>query len=272
MLKKLKYIKKFSNIENIFMKQKITYRFIFIILFQIIFFYSLNANQLTTIDSRIKTYIYNPNEVFPIILHHGYHTHIDFPKSEYIKNIIVGNPTDWEIEGRGNQIFLQTHSKNAHTNMTVISSKRTYEFDLIARNHSDENDYELAYAIKFYYPENDKVGSGLAKTQDNFYFESEKGFSSSSISSLIRGKINTNYIFYGNSEFAPVIAFNDLRYTYIKFKNGKIPKMRLYDKFNKRLKANIFLYEDYIIIDKILLKIKIFSGSEPVIILNKNLL
>lgn len=236
--------------------------------FLILNFLNLNStysNQPTTIDSRIKTYIYNPNEVFPIVLHYGYHTHIDFPSSEYVKNITVGNPVDWEIETRGNQIFLQTHSKNAHTNMTVITSKRTYEFDLIAKNHSPENDFELAYAIKFFYPDD-------SKSKDNFNFNYDKNFSSGSISDLIRGKINANYVFYGKSEIAPHVVFNDARFTYIKFQKDQKPKIKLYDKNNRRLRSNIFLYNGYIIIDKILVKIKLIYGNDCVILVNKNLI
>ena len=238
----------------------------FLIIFIQLFFIKNIAysNQPTTIDSRIKTYIYNPNEVFPVILHHGYHTHIDLPKNEYIKNVIVGNPVDWEIEARGNQIFLQTHSKSAHTNMTVITSKRTYEFDLIAKNHSTENDYELAYAIKFFYPENN--------SDNGLKFNYDKNLNYGGISNLIRGKINTNYVFYGKWGLAPITAFNDARFTYLKFQNGHIPKIKLYDKNNKRLKANIFLYNNYIIIDKILLKIKLISENECIVLVNKNLI
>lgn len=242
----------------------IIYFFVFLFVCQFLNLENSHSNQPTTIDSRIKTYIYNPNEVFPIVLHYGYHTHIDFPSSEYVKNITVGNPVDWEIETRGSQIFLQTHSKSAHTNMTVVTSKRTYEFDLIAKNHSAENDFELAYAVKFFYPEEGG--------ENGFKFNYDKNFNSVGISDLIRGKINANYVFYGKEEISPSVIFNDSRFTYIKLKKEQRPKIKLYDKNNRKLRANIFLYNDYIVIDKILVKIKLVYGNECVILVNKNLI
>lgn len=244
--------------------KKLVYLLIFSIIQTNLSNHQLSADQPITMDSRIKTYIYNPNEVFPVILHYGYHTHIDLPKNEYIKNIIIGNPVDWEINSKNNQIFLQTHSKSAHTNMTVITSKRTYEFDLIARPHSRENDYELAYAIKFFYPEDH------LKNYDNSNSYNIKN--NVNITDLIRGKINTNYVFHGKSELSPKIVFNDNRFTYIKFDHGMIPKIKLYDKNNKDLTAHVFIYDNYLIIDKILLKIKFTINNECITIINKNLI
>jgi type IV secretory pathway VirB9-like protein len=35
-----------------------------------------------TSDHRIKTYIYNPNEVYLIVVHSGFQSHIEFAKGE----------------------------------------------------------------------------------------------------------------------------------------------------------------------------------------------
>lgn len=224
--------------------------------------YAISYNEPITMDSRIKTYIYNQNEVFPIILHHGYHSHIDFPKSEFVQNIIIGNPVDWDITNRNNQIFLQTYSHNAHTNMTVITNKRTYEFDLIARNNTEEADYELAYAIRFYYPE-DNVEL-VADTEEGCYENYLE------IDDIIKGRVNANYIFYGSGDTTPIVAFNDARFTYLKFKEGvKIPKIETFERNNRVKKAKIFYYNGYVIIDNIFPEIRLFCEGESVLLINK---
>ncbi len=250
-------------IKKIYLQRNLMKKLYFLI-FCFIFLLSKNlySNQPTTIDSRIKTYIYNPNEVFPVVLHVGYLTHIDFPKNEMVMSIEVGNPVDWEIKNKGHQIFLKNYSKSARTNMMVKTTKRTYEFELIGRSHSAENDYELAYAIKFFYPDNNNGG---------LKFNYDKNLNYSGISDIIRGKINRNYVFYGKSELLPITVFNDARFTYLKFSSSKIPKIRLYDKNNKKLNANIFLYNNYMIIDKVVMKVKLVWGNECLILVNKNL-
>lgn len=232
-----------------------------------------SAETPVTMDSRVKTYIYNPNEVFPIILHYGYHSHIDFPKSEIVKNIIIGNPADWDITNNGNRIFLQTYSKEAHTNMTIITNKRTYEFDLIARNEEKEiegkngekilvkdTDYDLAYAISFYYPEDNSIVD-TKQTDDANRMTLD-------ISDLITGKVNTNYVYSGDSEITPITAFNDKKFTYLKFKNEKfIPKIDTMGA--KKKKVQIFSYNGYIIINDVFPKIRLSSGRKIAFIINK---
>ena len=216
-----------------------------------------------TMDSRVKTYIYNPNEVFPIVLHYGYHSHIDFPKSEFIKNIIVGNPSDWEITNRGSRIFLQTYSKSAHTNMTIITSKRTYEFDLLAKGDLKETDYDLAYAIRFYYPEEKSIDIKNFDKRDSELITLD-------IKDLIKGSINANYIYVGDQDITPIVAFNDEKFTYLKFKDEKfIPKIEIIG--SKKQRVKIFSYNGYIIIDHVFPKIKLSMNKKSAMIINKTL-
>jgi type IV secretion system protein VirB9 len=221
------------------------------------------ADEPVTMDSRIKTYIYNPNEVFPVILHYGYHNHIDFPKNEFIKNIIVGNRADWEITNSGNRIFLQTYSRQAHTNMTVITNKRTYEFDLVAKGELHETDYDLAYAIKFYYPEE-------AKVVDTKFNQEENG-ETGEISDLVQGKINANYVYRGDTEVTPLVAFNDEKFTYLKFREGVVPKVETFTKNGKKQEVKIFSYNGYIIVNNIFPRIKLSYNRKSAYIYNKGL-
>ena len=52
------------------------------ILFVIIMLFTsvANASMTRVTDSRIKTYIYNPNEVYLLVLHYGFRSHIEFAK------------------------------------------------------------------------------------------------------------------------------------------------------------------------------------------------
>lgn len=225
------------------------------------FDYEAVAQEPVTMDSRIKTYIYNPNEVFPVILHYGYHNHIDFPKNEFITNVIVGNRADWDITNNGNRIFLQTYSRSAHTNMTVITNKRTYEFDLIAKGELQETDYDLAYAIRFYYPEE-------AKVVDAKYDENESPVTME-ISDLVKGKINANYVYKGDPDLTPIVAFNDDRHTYLKFKNNITPKVETYSKNGAKKEVKVFSYNGYIIINNIFSKIRLSYNKKVVNLYNK---
>jgi type IV secretion system protein VirB9 len=221
------------------------------------------SSEPVTMDSRVKTYIYNPNEVFPVVLHYGYHTHIDLPKNEFVKNIMIGNPADWDIVNNNNKIFLQTYSKEAHTNMTLITNKRTYEFDLVARSDGADADYDLAYAIKFYYPEENSIVD-TKQTEDISKMTLD-------IADLIKGNVNANYVYSGDSEVTPVIAFNDDKFTYLKFKDEKlIPKIKAIG--YKKETVQIFSYNGYIIINNVFPRIELSNGKKVAFIVNKAVL
>lgn len=106
-----------------------------------------------TTDSRIKTYIYSPNEVFLLVLHYGFQSHIEFSKGEVIDTITLGDTYAWKIAPIDNRLFIRPMEKNIRTNMTIITNKKTYQFDLVAKELEDGEEKDLVYLVRFYYPE-----------------------------------------------------------------------------------------------------------------------
>lgn len=106
-----------------------------------------------TTDNRIKTYIYNPNEVYLLVLHFGFQSHIEFAKGEEIQTISLGDSYAWKISPLGNRLFMKPLEKNMRTNMTIITNKRTYQFDIVSKELGvDEEEKDLVYVVRFYYP------------------------------------------------------------------------------------------------------------------------
>ena len=107
-----------------------------------------------TTDSRIKTYIYNPNEVYLLVVHYGFQSQMEFAKGEEVQTISLGDAYAWKITPLGNRLFIKPMEKNIRTNMTVLTNKRSYQFDIVAREMDDEDDADLVYVVRFYYPSN----------------------------------------------------------------------------------------------------------------------
>ena len=105
-----------------------------------------------TTDNRIKTYIYSPNEVYLLVLHHGFQSYIEFSKNEDIKQYILGDSYAWKITLSDNRLFIKPMESNIQTNMTVITNKRTYQFDIVARELEEGQERDLVYVMRFYYP------------------------------------------------------------------------------------------------------------------------
>jgi len=111
--------------------------------------------QLTT-DSRIKSYVYNPNEVYLLVLHFGFQSNIEFAKGEKVQTISLGDTYAWKITPLDNMLFIKPLEKNIRTNMTIITNKRKYQFDLVAKIFEEGEEEDLVYLIRFYYPKTSK--------------------------------------------------------------------------------------------------------------------
>lgn len=119
---------------------------------------AVKAQDAVVTDSRIKTLVYNPNDVFSLLMVYGYQSNIEFSSKEDIQTVSVGDRVGWQIVPSGHRLFIRPQEFGAHTNMTVITNKRAYQFDL--KSAPDENlpeSEELVYVARFFYPEDDKL-------------------------------------------------------------------------------------------------------------------
>ena len=171
---------------------------------------NLNASEVdapVTIDSRIKTFVYSENEIFPVVLHYGYQTAIEFGKDETIQTYSVGNQFVWQFSAIGRTLFIRPLEDNIVTNMTVITNKKRYYFELYSKMISGINDEEMSYVVRFFYPDNgsDKIKIKISedKSKDenidvikpyNFNYEIS-GLNKDKLSVVFDNKINTFFKF-----------------------------------------------------------------------------
>lgn len=114
--------------------------------------YGYDEDIPITTDSRIKTYVYSPNEVYLLVLHYGFQSHIEFAKNEKIETITLGDSYAWKITPLDNRLFIKPMEKDIRTNMTIITNVRTYQFDIVSKELEDGDEKDLVYVIRFYYP------------------------------------------------------------------------------------------------------------------------
>jgi type IV secretion system protein VirB9 len=101
--------------------------------------------------SRISLIYYSPDRVVAIAGHKAIQTMIEFGKDERIENVALGDSAAWQItpNKRANLIFLKPLMAKARTNMTVITDKRRYLFDL----YNGGPNSRAIYTVRFIYPE-----------------------------------------------------------------------------------------------------------------------
>jgi len=113
---------------------------------------ALNALTLPAAaqDPRLVEHLYNEWEVVRIDGRANVQATIVFGENELIENVAIGDSGSWQVtpNKRANLLFVKPLSETAATNMTVITSERTYLFDLVASPRT-----KPLYVMRFTYPE-----------------------------------------------------------------------------------------------------------------------
>lgn len=101
-------------------------------------------------DSRVVERHYSPETVYPIAGVMGIQTAILFGEEERIENIAVGDGSNWQItpNKRANILFIKPIATKKVTNLTVVTDRRTYLFELNSTNPKAVP----IYTMRFIYP------------------------------------------------------------------------------------------------------------------------
>ena len=85
-------------------------------------------------DARLKQVMYDEMEVFTLPGRVNVQASIVFGDDETIENVAIGNSQTWQVtpNKRANILFVKPLEARVATNLTVVTSKRTYLFDLVA--------------------------------------------------------------------------------------------------------------------------------------------
>lgn len=102
-----------------------------------------------TADTRVRSVLFVPDHVIGFTGKPGFQSSIRFADDERIENVAVGDSAAWQVtpNKRGNYLFIKPTVSGAHSNLMVITDRRTYLFDLNAPRGA-----EPIYALTFDYP------------------------------------------------------------------------------------------------------------------------
>lgn len=224
---------------------------------------AIRESRPTPIDSRIRVMVYNPDDVFKYVGYYNYQASIELAKSEEIVSISMGDTTSWQIVPSGNRIFIKPMEHDATTNMTLITNKRTYFFELYAEETSDIRDPDMAFNVRFIYPDEEDE-------------EHLRTFASalSGPDLLHPEKYNFNYSISGSEQIAPIKIFDDGEFTYLQFrdKNAQLPAIFAVDEDRRESMVNYRLSTEnnnIVIVEQVFQKLAIRSGKKIVCVFNE---
>lgn len=259
-------------IKNKFIKISSCILNIILTLFLANFSYAkINPLRLNT-DQRIAVVAFNPNQVVPIYGSAFVTTQIVFSVDEVIKNIQNGDLGAWSVSVAKSlpyMLFLKPTVAKSNTNLTVVTNKHTYYFNLIAKadreidREIDKDKAKTTYSLKFIYPQEQKL-----KLEQNLLENQQQQQALLSAFSHPED-YNWEYSFNGDKSIVPIHVFDDGKFTYFQLKpNQVIPAIFMVDN-PKGLEALVNIQRDktYLIVHRVSAQWVLRSGKNHVAVI-----
>ena len=203
-------------------------------------------------DQRVRHVMYNPNEVYEIHATYGFQTTIEFSDQEAVQVASIGDSIAWQVMPVGNRLFIKPVEENPHTNLTVVTNKRSYYFSLSTTRPKLMG---ATYLVRFEYPDDLK---GLQNSGNTI------------VKAASPADYNFRYQLKKGKNIGLIQAFDNNEFTYLQFKNlTDLPAIFLVDGNKKESLVNYRIEGPYVVIERIAPKLVFRRGKIVGHLLNK---
>lgn len=222
-----------------------------------------NPRGLAT-DNRIKIVSYNANDIVTIHGSHFVSTAVYLDKNEAIIHIDIGDPLAWKVAPSKDVpyvLFVEPQLPQSDTNMTVLTTKRAYQFRLFTRYGDTPQSSNVIFSLKFRYPDEERWQF------ENDLKQLQHGFMGDTSNNAVRW--NYDYSFYGAKRIAPIQAVDNGTFTIFKFsKNTIIPAIFAVDNYRNESLVNFRVEGDYVFVQGVRHQFTLRNGQDVTTVYN----
>lgn len=169
------------------------------------------------LDYRVRTTNFYEGQVYKITGFFGFHAIVLFSQDEIIQKV-SGYESGWNIESLGNKVLISPKLVDADSNLTVVTNRHVYFFDLSVKQFpkgkyaSQAGDFEQTYGLRFRYPE-DEARAAAARADVE---RAEARLREANTAANNKTK-HWNYTYMGAEALKPYEVWDDGTFTYFKF-------------------------------------------------------
>ena len=208
------------------------------------------------IDSRIRSTPYSADEVYRLVGFVGYQTDLEFEPGESFVGLGAGDIEGISFVAQDNHLFLKPKAAKVGTNLTILTSRRTYHVDYAASSHSPDATEPVTYVLRFSYPP-------IATSQaDSAKKELEHAEAS-------RPR-NIDYWFCGSPSIQPVAASDDGVHTRLTFAaKAEQPAIFILNEDGTESLLNFSMEEGDVIVHRVARRLILRGGNLAGCVVNK---
>jgi type IV secretion system protein VirB9 len=229
------------------------------------------ASPLSAQDPRLVTLVYDEAEVVLVKGKANVQATIKFAKDEAIENVAIGDSSKWQVtpNKRASLLFVKPLAARAATNMTVVTTRRTYLFDLVA-----SPDNAPLYVLQFRYPEleaqEEEARLALAAQAEREMANAEE-IEAATDPLAVSDPENLNFAWEtrGNSELFPARAYDDGEATFLTWPEGTpIPAILITNVDGEEGPVNFTVRGDTVVVEGVPREIVLRSGRDTATLTN----
>lgn len=223
------------------------------------------ANQIPSklaTDSRMRIIPYDENNVVTVVGNKMVLTEIDFSPTEVINGVEFGNSLAWETiinKPHPNMLFFKPRiSVPIDTNLTVITTKHTYHFRVMANQVNSKA--SPTYSIRFTYPQEEmELALADAMKQE----QKENAMASPHPTDPFDWNWNYAYSACCSRDNVPIKAFDDGEFTYFQFSpHAEIPSIFVVDGQGHESLAATTMKGPYVVVQTVARQFTFRNGKD----------
>jgi len=156
-------------------------------------------------DARIREMTYGADEVYRLKGYVGYQIDLEFERGEAFVGLGTGDIDSITFAAQDNHLFLKPKAGGVDTNLTILTTRRTYHFDYTSTERRPEPAFgDVIYVLRFAYP---------PPAADHTAEKIERGFAEAAKARWH----NLNYGYRGSPELKPQSVWDDGVQTRLRF-------------------------------------------------------
>ncbi len=222
-------------------------------------------------DPRLQTRVYDEAQVVEITGRVKVQTTIKFGPDEAIENVAIGDSAAWQVQPNRAQsiLFVKPLEPAARTNLTVVTDKRTYLFDLVASPRNAP-----LYVLQFRYPDIEKAEEEArlaiaAEAEREAANPTEMAAATDPFAVVDPARLNFNWAATGQAGLLPSRTFDDGDAVFLSWELGRaIPAILTLNEDGDEGPVNYTMRGDMVVVDGVPGQIILRSGKDVATLTN----
>jgi len=218
------------------------------------------------IDPRLRTVLYSPDEVYRLPARIGYEIELEFQPGELFLGLGAGDSEGLTFKAQANHLFIKPKAANVHTNLTVLTDRRTYRFDYMTLAPDQTLDQiDTVYAFRFLYADQTTIASAPASSATDSSKSAERLLRDSA-----RPERNFDYWYCGSPQLQPIATWDDGVHTHLRFgANAELPAVFVINGDGTQSLVNFNIVDDELVVHRVARRFLLRRGKLLGCVLNK---